>query len=156
MFSNIFFLLQKGDANNMSIYKRCSRCGKRLPLGSTCLCLKQRHKEYDKHYRDKRSKTFYDGKEWEAIRLMVLETDGGIDVYLFMTESKVVAADTVHHIIPLKDDWNSRNKIDNLISLHHGTHSMIEKKYRQDKAKMQQELSKMLVEYRKMRRGGAV
>ena len=86
------------------IYKRCSRCGKRIPSGSRCDCGKLRHKEYDKYKRDQKSKKYYDSGEWEQIRSEVLEIDGGIDVYLFMTEGRVELADTVHHIIPLRDD----------------------------------------------------
>ena len=50
-----------------------------------------------------------------------------------MTEGIIVAADTVHHIIPLKDDWNKRIDIDNMISLSGDTHSMIEQEYKKDK-----------------------
>ena len=76
----------------MPIYKRCSRCGKRMEAGKRCPCLKARHKEYDKYSRDKKSRQFYNGKEWEARRAEALETDGGIDVYLYMTQGIVVAA----------------------------------------------------------------
>lgn len=41
------------------IYKRCSRCGKRLEVGQTCECVKQRHKEYDRCSRDKDAAKFY-------------------------------------------------------------------------------------------------
>ncbi len=140
----------------MPIYKRCSRCGRRIHTGTTCSCIKQRHKEYDKMYRDKEAKKYYDSGEWQQARAAALEADDGIDVYVYMTENAIVAADTVHHIIPLKDDWGRRSDIDNLISLNHDTHSMIERKYKHDKTKMQRELSSMLEKYREMRRGGAV
>lgn len=140
----------------MPIYKRCSRCGKRLPEGTICPCLKKRHQEYDRYSRDKKSKQYYNSKEWELARAAALETDGGIDVYMFMTTGQIVLADTAHHIIPLKDDWNKRNDIENLMSLHHDTHSLIEKKYKKDKNQMQIELKEMLSKYRAMIKGGAV
>ena len=149
-------LLFEKEDDHMPIYKRCSRCGRRIPTGTTCSCIKRRHKEYDKTYRNKEAKKYYDSGEWQQARAAALEADDSIDVYVYMTEDKIVAADTVHHIIPLKDDWNRRSDIDNLISLNHDTHSMIERKYKQDKEKMQQELSSMLEKYREMRRGGAV
>lgn len=133
----------------MPIYKRCSRCGRRLPSGCRCPCMKARHKEYDRYSRDKKSKQYYDSKEWQQVRTRALERDGGIDVYLFMSKGHVVLADTVHHIIPLKDDWDQRNHIDNLMSLHHDTHSMIEAMYRKEK-KIQTELKRMLNDYRGM------
>lgn len=135
----------------MPIYKRCSRCGKRVPEGSKCLCSKQRHQIYDKYYRDKRSKEYYNGSEWKDARAAALEADEGIDVFVFMTTGEVIAADTVHHIVPLKEDWDKRNSIDNLMSVRHDTHSIIEKEYKKDKRGMQKKLRKMLMEYRGMR-----
>ena len=62
------------------------------------------------------------------MRQRVLNMDK-IDVYLYMTQGKVVPADTVHHITPLRDDWSKRLDISNLMSLHHDTHSMVEREY---------------------------
>ncbi len=133
----------------MPIYKRCSRCGKRLEIGKVCECHRQRHKEYDKHCRDKRSTQYYHSKEWERIREEALQADDGIDVYMYMTKGEILVADTVHHILSLKDNWNKRNDIENLMSLHHDTHSLIEQMYKKDKEKIQVELKEMLLEYRK-------
>lgn len=132
----------------MPLYKRCGRCGKRIPSGSTCPCIKARHKEYDRYSRDKESRQFYGSSEWLRIRSAAMEADGGIDVYLFMTEGKLVPADTVHHIIPLQDDWQKRMDINNLMSLSHGTHSMIEQMYKKDKTGTEKKLQEMILEYR--------
>ena len=139
----------------MAIYKRCGRCGSRLPSGSKCPCMKQRYKEYDRFSRDRKSYDFYHSKEWTDLQHHILEMDGFIDVYLYMTTGELVIADTVHHITPLKDDWNRRLDEANLISLHHDTHSMIEQKYKNDKRAMQDLLTRLLYEYRSDR-GGAV
>lgn len=133
----------------MPIYKRCSRCGRRLLSGSTCPCIKERHKEYDRYSRDRKSQQYYHSKEWMMVREAVLDMDGGIDVYLYMKEGKAVLADTVHHIVPLKDDWNKRNDMDNLISLSADTHSLIERMYQKNKNEMERELQEMLRVYRK-------
>lgn len=69
-----------------------------------------------------------------------------------MTTGEILPADTAHHIIPLKDDWNKRCDINNLMSLNHDTHSMIEQMYKKDKPGMQKQLQEMLQAYR----GGAV
>lgn len=130
------------------IYKRCSRCGKRLPEGQTCPCSKLRHKEYDKYSRDSRSKDFYHSKEWIDARAKAIELDEGIDVYAYMTSGQVVAADTVHHIIPLRDDWSKRADMTNLMSLSHSSHSTIERLYKQNKQKAQKSLRDMLEAYR--------
>ena len=52
----------------MPIYKRCGRCGTRLPSGTKCECIKERHKEYDKYSRDKKADAFYHSIEWEIAR----------------------------------------------------------------------------------------
>ena len=132
----------------MPLYKRCSRCGQRIPSGSTCPCIKARHKEYDRYSRDRKSKQFYGSRQWLLIRSAAMAADDGIDVYLFMTEGMLVPADTVHHIIPLQDDWQKRMDINNLMSLSNGTHSMIEQMYKKDKPGTQKKLQKMLLEYR--------
>lgn len=140
----------------MPIYKRCSRCGKRIPSGSTCPCVKQRHREYDRYSRDQRSRDFYTSKEWELGRAAALDADDGIDVYLYMTEGIVVVADTVHHIIPIRDDWSKRLDIDNMISLSSDTHSMIEQIYKRDKDGMIRKLQEMIKEYRGQRKPGGI
>lgn len=132
----------------MPIYKRCSRCGKRLSAGQQCPCLKKRHWEYDKYSRDKKTKDFYGNAEWEKARIAALEADGGIDVYVYMTTGEILLADTVHHIVPLKDDWSRRTDVRNLISLHHDTHSMIEQMYRKDKAGMIRTMKEILRKFR--------
>lgn len=97
-----------------------------------CPCQKIRRSEsnrlYDKHQRDRRSTAFYNSAEWGRVRQRVLDLDK-IDVYLYMTQGRVVPADTVHHIIPLKEDWSKRLDINNLMSLHHDTHSTLEREY---------------------------
>lgn len=140
----------------MAIYKRCGRCGKRIPSGSRCPCGKVRHKEYDRYSRDKKSKQYYDSSEWSRSRAAALEADQNYDVYIFMTEGRILGADTVHHIIPLKEDWNQRNNMENLMSLHHDTHSFIEALYRKDEKKIQKELQQMLIEYRKLVGAGGI
>ena len=130
----------------MPLYKRCSRCGKRIPSGTACPCVKARHKEYDRYSRDKKSKQYYDSREWEKARASALDAD--IDVYLFMTEGRIEIADSVHHIIPLKEAWEERNSLGNLISLNHDTHSMIEQMYKKNRAETQKLLQDMIEEYR--------
>lgn len=142
--------------NYMPIYKRCCRCGKRIPSGSKCQCSKERHKEYDRFSRDKKSKDFYGSKDWEKAREDTIELDEGIDVYVYMTTGEILAADTAHHIIPLKDDWGKRIDIGNLMSLNHETHSEIEQRYRKDKEKIIKELQDMLANFRTMKRAGGI
>lgn len=142
------------------IYKLCTRCGKKIPEGTTCPCQKARRSEsnrlYDKHQRDRRSTAFYNSAEWERVRRRVLDLDK-IDVYLYMTQGRVVPADTVHHIVPLKSDWNRRLDISNLMSLHHDTHSTLEREYaRRGEKSMAYTLYIFLREFRKKVKAGEV
>lgn len=144
------------EKKQMSIYKRCSRCGKRMLSGTTCECLKQRYKEYDKYSRDRKAKDFYCSSEWIRKRAAVLELDAGIDVYMYMTTGEILLADTVHHIVPLRDDWAQRLNEENLMSLNHDTHSMIEQKYKSDKDGMIKELKQMLTQFRAKQAAGGI
>jgi len=132
----------------MPIYKQCPRCRKRLSSGTTCECIKQRHKEYDRYSRDITSDEFYHSDEWKLTRDTVLEIDHHIDVYAYMTTGELIIANTVHHIEPLKDDWTRRTDIDNLISLSNDTHSEIEAMYKKDKQGTMKMLNDMLWRYR--------
>ncbi len=134
------------------IYKICTSCGKKIPEGTTCPCRRKRKAEgdrqYDKNQRDKKATAFYRSAEWQSTRQRILNRDQ-IDVYMYMTKGKVMPADTVHHIIPLKEDWSKRLDSTNLISLHHDTHSMIEREYsRLGTRAMVSRLRKILTEYR--------
>jgi hypothetical protein len=48
--------------------------------------------------------------------------DAGIDVYIYMTEHRVVPATLVHHIVELREDYSKRCRLDNLISVSEATH----------------------------------
>lgn len=139
----------------MPIYTRCSRCGARVMAGAMCPCRDKeeakRQKLYDATDRDRRGHAFYNSSKWKKTKQKVLDIDEGIDIYVHMTEGKILIADVVHHIEPLTDNWNRRLDIDNLMSLNHSTHGMIEKKYKKNKQEMIGILTKMLKDYRMAR-----
>lgn len=137
------------------IYTRCARCGKRIEGHAKCGCFKRDHKAYDRTKRDKRAKDYYNSMEWEISRAAAMEADGGIDVYIYMTEGKIVYADTVHHIHPLRQYWDKRADVNNLMSLSSDTHSMIEKNfYRKGDTTIIDKLQEMLLSYRADRMAG--
>ena len=86
------------------IYKRCSRCGKRIEAGQTCECVKQRHKEYNKYSRNKISSEFYDSVNWKRIREDIKNKYDGIDVYAYVVFGQIEQATLVHHIVEIEDD----------------------------------------------------
>ena len=111
---------------------------------------KERYRTYDQNVRDQKSKTFYNSREWKLTRSDILSACE-IDVYVYMTEGVILAADTVHHIIPLKEACDKQN----LMPLHHDTHSKIEQMYKKEKPMMEKKLAKMLVDFY-TQTGGAV
>ena len=88
---------------------------------------KERYRIYDQNARDQKSKTFYDSREWQLTRSDILSACG-IDVYVYMQ---------------------------NLMPLHHDTHSKIEQMYKKERPVMEKKLAKMLVDFY-TQTGGAV
>lgn len=136
----------------MPIYYRCSCCNKRIESGKRCECLKKRIKknntDYDRFKRDRRSDAFYHSQEWINARAEALRTDSEIDVYIYMTTGEIVIADMVHHIEPLKECWERRVDIANLMSLNSATHSKIEKLYKENEEEIKKYLKEILIRYR--------
>lgn len=52
----------------LQIYKRCSRCGKRILSGTNCSCYTDRHKQYKKERTDIKEQKLYNSSEWKKIR----------------------------------------------------------------------------------------
>jgi len=118
----------------MPIYKRCSRCGSRLPSGTKCECAKnaekQRQREYDLNKRDKKADQFYHSDEWGLAREDTIAYYAGIDIYSYYVLNSIEYGSIVHHIIPLKDDWSKRSDKSNLIYLTDINHGLIHKAMR--------------------------
>ncbi len=117
----------------------------------------ERNAAYDRTHRDRKAKAFYNSAEWKAARQAALARDTGIDVYLFMTERRVVPATMVHHIVELREDYGKRSKLSNLISVSEATHEgVIRQAYGKPdkKAEMQQALREAVKGYQKIVAGG--
>ena len=141
----------------MPIYRRCGRCGTRYETGKKCpRCAdmatqdnRLRYRQYDKYKRDKDAKKFYDSDEWKITRAYILSMDE-LDVYEYMTSGRMIPADTVHHIIPYRDDITKALDPDNLMSLSASSHGAVEALYRVDKQTAERKLTKMLREFRQL------
>lgn len=137
----------------MPIYKRCSRCGKRIPSGTTCECIKifqrqqkkERDRDYDKNRRNKQRGRFYKTKAWELTRDDSRAKYIGIDIYAYYHEGILVASDMVHHIEPVSEAWEKRLDSDNLIPLTDKNHAYIHKEMKQGR---EEEIKKELRAYK--------
>ncbi len=116
----------------MPIYKRCSYCGKRIRTGTTCECAKRRHKEYDQA-KDKEIKGFYSSRSWQSIRQRAIEHYNRLDIISYFEDREIVYGETVHHIIPIKEDWTKRYELDNLIYITEQHHQKLHEAMRAGK-----------------------
>lgn len=88
---------------------------------------KLRYSDYDKR-RDPRTVSFYHGTKWKNLREHILVRDN----YLCqdcLSRERLVAAEEVHHIIEVKEDWDKRYGEDNLVSLCKSCHRRRHRKY---------------------------
>ena len=141
----------------MALKKTCT-CGKIIDYSNRYCddCTKkneeykaQRYKHYDNNIRDKQSTAFYNSIEWESVRAEVLNKYKRLDLHEYYINKKIVYADTVHHIIELKEEWNRRLDISNLFPMTSSTHSMIHKLYKKDKQRTQKLLLELLNRWEK-------
>ena len=135
----------------MPIAKICPYCGKVLKPGERCECvtarLNERFKRYDKYHRNKKSKDFYDSPAWDQMRKVILERYHYLDLYDLKVNHVMTPADTLHHIIPLTENWDLRLVEDNLIPLSRSNHAMVHDIYEtEDKEKFQNVLRGLIGE----------
>ncbi len=137
----------------MPIYKRCSKCGKRIPSGTTCECIKQirrqqkkeRDKDYDQHRRNKTNAAFYKTKAWVLTKEDVLAHYMYIDLYAYYHDGKLIPATMVHHIVPISTDYAKRLDRGNLIALSDKSHGIVHKTMREGR---EEEMIRLLLEYK--------
>lgn len=134
-------------------------CKEIIPIEqSYCNIHINRHKQYDKSVRyttDKKYHKFYNSAEWRTIQSVVTYKYNSICLWSYFIENKIIPSDEVHHIESLRDNWDRRLDIDNLIPLSHAAHMLIEGEYRKgNKQKVQAVLFKLKKRYEEQTRGG--
>lgn len=94
---------------------------------------KERYKVYSKKRmqdaEQKRHQSFYNSDDWKRIRDAIIANCFSIDIIEFFRTGALVEGFTVHHIIPIEDNWNSRFNIDNLIYVSESNHQRIHMEY---------------------------
>lgn len=141
----------------MGLWHKC-RCGAVIPQGlKVCASCadgqnagQSRHMEYNRFRRDKKAAEFYTSQGWRNARENALKLYDGIDIYAYYIQHRVIAADMVHHIVELEDDWTKRLDMTNLIPLSNGNHGIISALYKKDettKAETQRLLREIIAEH---------
>lgn len=131
----------------------CSRCGRILPVGQRCTCRPAYRRDYNRFRRDKRLQRFRASDEWKRIRQKVIERDEGLDQYVLHETGELKAGFSVHHIVPLSEDWSRRTDPSNLITLSDDTHASIEYRYKGKQRAALQSLLFSIVQEREQRHG---
>ena len=139
----------------MALKKLCSKCGKVIDYKkSRCLeCeskyqqqKKMDYKYYNDNLRDKKTQVFYNSIEWKQIKKTVHIRDKGLCT-MCLSENKISYAEVVHHIEPLKENYDKRLSPDNLICLcnkHHAQVHAVYNKNELNKANLQEILADMI------------
>lgn len=119
------------------IYKRCTRCGDRVPEGTVCPCRKKNIRKYAKPSGIKKE---YHTQRWKDLRQYILNQYDGVDIYTLYKYNKIVAADTAHHIELSQDRPDLFYSDTNLIPVSRAAHAEIHTRYEKDKTAVQEEL----------------
>lgn len=140
--------------------KLCPKCGKIIDAGQRycpdCQKIyeamrKERHRRYKHNRPDIREQRLYTSKEWQAIKKFIIGKYNGLCLWSYYMEDRIVPMDTVHHIVPVKDDWGMRLDIYNLIPLDHRVHEHIHKLYDSDKEGTQEMLKYLMRKWNKIK-----
>ncbi len=105
-----------------------------------------RQSHYDKTVRlvrDAALHAFYLSQEWHATKSFINQKFKGLCAWSYLVDHAIVAADAVHHIEPIREAWNKRLELSNLIPLSHTVHMKVEAAYRSSEKKKAQAQSQL-------------
>ena len=87
------------------------------------------HQKEVRVYKSDKYDKFYRSKEWLNKRRYIIERDMGLCIDCLISKEEPVDEKIVHHIEPVKDNWNRRLENNNLISVCDSCHKKIEGRY---------------------------
>lgn len=145
----------------MTMYRLCSVCSKNVPYGTKCKCEIEKEKKKNnrryKRYRTKRDdireQRFYVSGAWISLRENLKAHQFSMDLidwYKTKGKGEISNAETYHHIIELKDNWELRLTPGNIIGLtqrhHMQIHALMNRSIK-DKLQVQKYLKKIIYEF---------
>lgn len=112
--------------------KKICRCGKVIPYSmKRCpeceVKAEEERKQHIRNYkittyeRDSKYNKFYKSKEWNTVRQLAIVRDHALCKDC-LDNNVITPYNTVHHIVPIKEDWSRRLDINNLICLCESCH----------------------------------
>lgn len=98
----------------------------------------------------KSSQDFYNSKEWKTARAMTLARDGRMDVWEYLISGRITYPKRVdvHHIEELIEAPELRSNLDNLVTVSHENHRLIDALYHKGNKKLIQDILKEYVRER--------
>lgn len=114
------------------ILKRCNKpgCVEYIPRNQTppyCTAhQRQRNREYDKT-REPHIVAFYRSAKWRKLRSMILAASNNMCVPC-LERGELTHADTVHHLIEVREDWSKRLERSNCIAVCRACHEAFHKR----------------------------
>lgn len=87
------------------------------------------HQKEVRSYKTDRYDKFYRTKEWLNKRAYIIDRDMHLCIDCLINKEEPIEAKIVHHIEPVKDNWNRRIDNNNLISVCDTCHKKIEGRY---------------------------
>ena len=129
------------------IIKRCDYCGRNIPIDKQCGCLHNGKSTSENKY-TKDDKKFYKSSDWLKARDKCIQRCCGIDLYSYFVLHRIEYGQTVHHIVPLLDNYSLRLSQDNLIYLTESNHRTIHKLYESEYLETVKSLRKILHDFR--------
>ena len=120
------------------IYKRCGRCGRRIPSGTACACY-QRQQDKRIYKKAEGIKKEYHTQRWKELRAVALSRFDGLDVYLLYKYRRAAPADTAHHIEPASIRPELFYDLSNLLPVSRAGHVEIHERYKKEGLKAVQE-----------------
>ena len=109
------------------MYKRCSRCGARIPSGLKCPHCKRE----DSNRRDGVRKEYHTSR-WKRLREATLAAYSYVDLYALYREGRIVPADRVHHIEEALDHPEAFYDPGNLFPLSDASHHEVHRRYKDE------------------------
>lgn len=103
-----------------------------------------------RHARDADITAFYHSPEWSRLQPVVLARYHGLDLWAYYIGHEIVSAEMVHHIKPVRTNWDDRFSVCNLIPLSGSNHGMVERLYKTgEKKATQKQLLELLGRWKK-------
>lgn len=138
----------------MELFKKMCSCGAIIDGGkSRCRACEAKAQEdrakyqqvYDKTKRDW-THSFYRSKPWLKTRRIVLYRDNHL-CQVCLARGRITHAVAVHHIEELRENYNRRTDVKNLISLCSRHHKIVHDEYdkgKENKKRMQEQLFELI------------